>query len=76
MKDFLARKTLAWETTLRFSRIWKSSLSRKLKLQFLKTTVETALFYGAVNWTLTRQLQRSLDRAYTTLLQYALYVPY
>ena len=56
-KDFLARKALAWETALRMSKIWKSPLSRNLKLSFFRATVETVLLYGAVSWTLTKQLE-------------------
>ena len=73
-KDFLARKALAWDAALKLSKIWKSSMSRNLKLRFFKATVETVLLYGAVSWTLTKQLERSLDGAYSRLLRYALNV--
>ena len=48
-KDFLARKALAWEAALKLSKIWKSLMSRNLKLRFIKATVETVLLYGAVS---------------------------
>ena len=56
-KDFLARKAIAWETALRMSKIWKSTLSRNLKLRFFTATVETVLLYGAVSWIMTKQLE-------------------
>lgn len=56
------------------NKIQKSSMSRNLKLCFFKATVETVLLFGAVSWTLTKQLERFLDSAYTRLLHYALNV--
>lgn len=39
-----------------------------------RVTTESALLYGAVSWTMTEQLEGSLDGAYTRLLCYTLNV--
>jgi hypothetical protein len=39
---------------------------------FSQTLVESVLIYGAETWTLTKQLERSLDGCYTRLLRAAL----
>ena len=66
------RKGLAWKSINKLQKIWKSDLPRKLKVNILKTLVEPVLLYGSESWTLTKQLERSLDGCYTRLLRAAL----
>lgn len=53
LKDFLVRKALPWDTALKMSKIWKSTLSRNLKLGFFKATMEAVLLHKAARWTTT-----------------------
>ena len=52
--------------------VWKSNLSRNLKIRFFRATIESVLLYGAETWTLTKTLQNRLNGAYTKLLRTAL----
>ena len=54
--------------------VWKSSLSRQLKIRFFRATVESVLLYGSETWTLTKALKKRLDGTYTRLLRTALNV--
>ena len=54
------------------SRIWKSAMSRDLKIRFFVGTVESILLYGCEAWALTDALERSLDGTYTRMLRKAL----
>ena len=47
------RKALAWRTCHQMWNIWKSTLSRKMKLRLMHTTVESVLLYGCETRTLT-----------------------
>ena len=56
-------------------RIWKSkTITREIKINVFKATVESVLLYNATTWRMTEGLQKSLDGAYTKLLRYALNV--
>ena len=46
--------------------IWKSTLSRKLKLRLMHTTVESVLLYGCGTWTHTKTLLKQLYGTYGT----------
>ena len=71
-RDISIRIAKAWSASNKLDKIWKSNLSRKLKIQFFRATVETVLLYGAECWTLTKQLQKRLDGCYTRLLRASL----
>ena len=64
-RDLSVRIAKAWAASNKLDTIWKSTLSRKLKVQFFRATVESVLLYGAECWTLTKQQQKRLDRCYT-----------
>lgn len=53
-------------------RIWKSTLSRKIKARLFRSTVESVLLYGSAAWTLTESLTKKIDGCYTRLLRSAL----
>ena len=63
------RKVLAWRTCHQMMNICKSTLSRKLKLRLMRTTVESVLLYGCETWTLTKTLLKQLDGTYTRILR-------
>ena len=67
-KDLKIRKALAWRTCHHMRNIWKSTLSSKMKLRLMHTTVESVLLYGCETWTLTKTLFKRLDGTYTRIL--------
>ena len=71
-KDIKIRKALAWKALNGMKSVWSSQLSRETKLSFFFATVESVLLYGSECWTLTSQLQRSLDGCYTRMLRQVL----
>ena len=74
--DIRVRKSLAWKAMHGMKKIWKSSLSRKLKIRFFTAAVETILLYGCEAWTLTRALSKALDGCYTRMLRMAMNFSY
>ena len=72
-KDFTIRRDLAWKAHKKLFRIWKSkTITRNVKINIFRATVESVLLYNATTWTMTEGLEKSLDGAYTKLLRYAL----
>ena len=71
-KDFEIRKALAWSSCHKLQKIWKSNLSRKLKIKLFLATVESVLLYGSETWTINKTLQKRLDGCYTRMLRMAL----
>ena len=70
--DIGKRIALAWTASNKMSKIWKSSLSRKIKTRLFRSTVESVLLYGSEAWTLTERLSKKIDGCYTRLLRSAL----
>ena len=54
--------------------IWKSNMSRELKVRTFLATVESVLLYGSETWTLTSALTKTIDGTYTRMLRMALNV--
>ena len=74
-KDFEIRKDLAWKAIIKLFRVWKSKyISREVKINLFRATIESVLLYNATTWTMTHTLEKKLDGAYTKLLRYALNV--
>ena len=73
-KDIDVRKALAWQALNGMVRIWKSNLSKDLKVRLFRGKVEARLLYGCEAWSLTETLERSLDGSYTRMLRKALNV--
>ena len=71
-KDMRVRIAKAWSASNKMNNVWKSNLSRNLKIRFFRATIESVLLYGAETWTLTKTLQNRLNGAYTKLLRTAL----
>ena len=68
-KDIDTRLTKAWTAIDRFSIIWKSNLTDKLKRSFFQTVVVSVLLYGCTTWTLTKRLEKKVDGNYTIMLR-------
>ena len=70
--DIKIRKGEAWRALNKLKKIWKSDLSRDIKISLLGSAVESVLLYGSDTWTLTEKLCRQLDGCYTRMLRTAL----
>ena len=68
-KDFNIRKGMAWSACNKMDKLWKSSLSRKIKIRLFRVTIEPILLYGSETWTLSARQHRRLDGCYTRLLR-------
>ena len=66
------RKAQAWVALRKLGNIRKSDLSRKLKINFFRSTVESILLYGAVSRIMTKTMNSEIDGTYTRLLLHAL----
>ena len=71
-QDMKTRKAQAWAAIRILSKISKSDLPRKLKINFFRSTVEGILLYGAERWTMTKTMNSEIDGTYTRLLRHAL----
>ena len=71
-KDFDVRKALAWSSCHKLQKIWKSSLSRKMKVRLFIATVESVLLYGSEAWTINKSLEKKIDGCYTRMLRMCL----
>ena len=71
-QDIHVRKALAWSACNKLSKIWKSDLSRYIKVRLFRPIVESILLYGSETWTLTKELTKWLDGTYTRMLRCAL----
>ena len=66
-KDIDTRLTKAWTAIDRLSIIWKSDLTDKMKRSFFQRSCRYC--YGCTTWTLTKRLEKKLDRDYTRMLR-------
>lgn len=71
-KDLKVRKALAWTACHKLKKIWASSLNKKMKIRLFLATVESVLLYNSETWSLTKQMEKSLDGQYTRMLRMAL----
>ena len=72
--DIKVRRAQAWKVLHDMKRIWKSRLSPQLKRRVFVASVESVLLYGCETWSLTVQMERSLDGVYTRMLRMVLNV--
>ena len=68
-KDIDTRLTEAWTHINRFSIIWKSDHTDKMKHSFFQAAVVSILLYACTTWTLTKRLEKKLDDNYTSMLR-------
>lgn len=73
-KDVQARKALAWVACHKLRSIWSSKLKKSIKIRLFLTTVESVLLYNCNTWTLTKNMEKSLDGTYTRMLRMVLNV--
>ena len=73
-KDLEIRKAKAWAASNKLTVVWKSSLSRDLRIRFFTASVESVLLYWSENLTLTTALEKHLDGCHKKLLRAALNV--
>ena len=71
-QDVNIRLGKAWGALNQLDKIWKSNLPDNLKRNFFWAAVESVLVYGSISWTLTTQLEKKIDGAYTRMLRAAL----
>ena len=60
---------MAWKALNGMNVVWRSSLSRDLKIRFFRATVESILLYGSECWSLNSSSRKSLDGTYTRMLR-------
>ena len=70
--DIKVRKQMAWQACNKLDKIWKSKLSKDLKIRLLISTVEAVLLYGCETWSLSKKQEKELDGCYTRMLRKAL----
>ena len=68
-KDIDTRLTKAWTAIDRLSVIWKSDLTDKMKRSFFQVVVMSILLYGCTTWTITKRMEKKLDKNYTRMLR-------
>ena len=73
-KDVQARKALTWVACHKLRSIWSSKLKKSIKIRLFLTTVESVLLYNCNTWTLTKNMEKSLDGTYTRMLRMVLNV--
>ena len=73
-KDLEIRIANARTASNKLTVVWKSSLSRDLRIRFFKASVESVLLYWSENLTLTTALEKHLDGCHTKILRAALNV--
>ena len=71
-RDIKVRKGKAWGALHRLKTIWKSKLSKSLKIRLFIAACESVLLYGSETWTLTKAQEKSLDGTYTKMLRMVL----
>ncbi|CAM1311015.1 Uncharacterised protein r2_g2141 [Pycnogonum litorale] len=71
-QDVNIRLGKAWGALNQLDKIWKSNLPDNLKRNIFRATVESVLVYGSVSWTLTTQMEKKINGAYTRMLRSAL----
>ena len=70
--DMKTRIAQSWKAHNKLDKIWKSSLSREMKISLFRSLVLSILLYGAEAWTLTVASQKKLDGVFTRMLRKAL----
>ena len=63
------RLTKTWTAIDKWSIIWKSDRTDKMKLSFFQAAVVSILLYGCTTWTLAKRLEKKLDGNYTRMLR-------
>ena len=75
-REIRVRKGKAWGALHRLKNIWKSKLSKSLRVRLFIAACESVLLYGSETWTLTKAQEKSLDGTYTKMLRMVLGIPW
>ena len=51
--DIRTRKALAWKACNNLNNIWRSNLTKNIKVKLFQATVQSVLLYGSETWTVT-----------------------
>ena len=70
--DIKIQKGLPWRALNKLYKIWRSSLSRSLKICLQVATGDSVVLYGCEIWTLRERLEKQLGTCYTKMLRAAL----
>ena len=65
-RDVKQRKAAARRASSKLTKIWKSLLSRPLKLRLFAATVESVFLNGCETWKITPKLAKEIDGCYNT----------
>ena len=68
-KDIDTRLSKAWTAIDKLSIIWKSDLTDRMKRSFFQAAVVLILLYECTTWTLSKRLEKKLDRNYSRMLR-------
>ena len=68
----LKLSALAWKACNNLNNIWRSNLTKNIKVKLVQATVESVLLYGSETWTVTNKIGKSLDGCCTRMLRKAL----
>ena len=63
------RRAQAWIACNKLTKIWKSSLNKKLKLKLFVAAVESIFLYGSETWTINKKTEKMIDGTYTRMLR-------
>lgn len=73
-KDMKIGKAQAWRALTKMKNVWESRASQDLKVRFFLAAVESISLYGCESWTVTPQIECSLNGIYTHMLRTVLNV--
>ena len=71
---FKVRKASPWIASNKMRKVWTPKLSRATKIRLFRATVELLLLYGSETWTMTKNVEKSVNGCYTRMLRMALNV--
>ena len=57
----------AWTAIYKVPAIWKTDLTDKIKRSFFQAVVVSILLHGCTTWSLTKRMEKKLDRNYTRM---------
>ena len=71
-RDIKVKKGKTWAALHRLKNIWKSKLSKELKIRLFIAACESILLYGSESLSMTKAQKESLDGTYTKMLRMVL----
>ena len=65
---------MAWKACNKLTKIWKSTLSKNLKIKLFHATVESVLLYGCETWIIATKIRKALNGCYIQECYEQLYI--